>query len=74
MKSVIDRFVSDHAILLVGDSEIQLDVPRELLPDDAKEGECMSYIRINKTQRNPVVTCRFGNGGTWDKYAGGDRK
>jgi len=42
MKSIIDRFEGDYAILLVGDNEIQLDVPKDLLPDDAKEGDWLN--------------------------------
>ncbi len=44
MKSTIDRFESNHAILLVGDNEIQLDVPKDLLPDDAREGIWLDII------------------------------
>lgn len=39
MKSVIDRFEENYTILLVSDNEIQLDVPKELLPAGAREGD-----------------------------------
>lgn len=54
MKSVIDIFEGNHAILLVGGNEIQLDVPRELLPDDAKEGDWLNIrfeLDRDETQR-----------------------
>lgn len=36
--AVVDRFAGDHALLLVGASEVERAVPRGALPDDAKEG------------------------------------
>ncbi len=42
MKAVIDRFEGDYAIVLVGDVEIKLDIPRELLPKSAKEGSWLN--------------------------------
>ena len=38
-KAVIDRFEGEQAVLLLGDGEIQLVVPRESLPGEAKEGD-----------------------------------
>jgi hypothetical protein len=38
MKAVIDRFEGEYAILIVGDDEQRLNVPRKLLPEKAKEG------------------------------------
>ncbi len=32
MKAVIDRIVEDYAVLLVGDEEIKVDIPKKLLP------------------------------------------
>ncbi len=44
MKSIIDRFEGDYAILLVGEDEIQVDFPKELLPPGSKEG---SWLNID---------------------------
>ena len=38
MKAVIDRFEGEYAILIVGDDEQRLNVPRKLLPLNAREG------------------------------------
>ena len=38
MKAVIDRFEGDYAVVLFGDKEIKVDLPRELLPSEAREG------------------------------------
>jgi hypothetical protein len=38
-KAVIDRFEDDLAVLLVGEEEEQLVVPRTSLPNGAKEGD-----------------------------------
>lgn len=43
MKAVIDRFEGDYAVVLVGDKEVKLNVPKELLPKDAREG---SWLKI----------------------------
>ncbi len=42
MKAVIDRFEGGFAVVLCGDKEIKMDVPRELLPENAKEGDWMN--------------------------------
>lgn len=42
MKAVIDRIENDLAILLVGDQEIQVDIPVFLLPDGVKEGSWLT--------------------------------
>ena len=44
MKAVIDRFEGDYAVVLVGDEEIKIDVPKQLLPKGAKEG---SWLKLN---------------------------
>lgn len=44
MKAVIDRFEGDYAIMLFGDEEIRADIPRQLLPESAKEG---SWINVS---------------------------
>ena len=38
-KAVIDRFEGNLAVLLVGEGETKLDVPRASLPKKAKEGD-----------------------------------
>ena len=38
MKAVIDRFEGEYAILIIGDDEQRLNVPRKLLPSNAREG------------------------------------
>ncbi len=44
MKAVIDKFEGEYAVVLFGEDEIKLDIPRDLLPTDAKEG---SWLNIN---------------------------
>lgn len=44
MKAVIDRFEGDFAVVLFGDEEIKVDIPRQLLPKGAKEG---SWLRVS---------------------------
>jgi len=44
MKSVIDRFEGDYAILLIGKDEVRVDFPKELLPVGSKEG---SWLNID---------------------------
>jgi hypothetical protein len=39
MKAVIDRFEGDKAVLLVGEEEAKLIVPRASLPSGVKEGQ-----------------------------------
>ena len=38
MKAVIDRFEGEFAVVLFGDEEIKVDIPRQLLPSNAREG------------------------------------
>ncbi len=38
MKAVLDRFEGEMAVLLCGDEEVRVDVPKKLLPGEAKEG------------------------------------
>ena len=44
MKAVIDRFEGDHAVVLFGDDELKVDIPRQLLPPGAKEG---SWLKVS---------------------------
>ena len=44
MKAVIDRFEGDYAILILGDDEQRLNIPRKQLPQKAKEG---SWLQLD---------------------------
>ncbi len=44
MKAVIDRFEGDYAVVLFGDEEIKVGIPKKLLPDDAREG---SWLKVS---------------------------
>jgi hypothetical protein len=37
MKAVIDRFEEDYAVVLFGNDEIKVDIPKKLLPEGAQE-------------------------------------
>ncbi len=39
MEAVVDRLESGYAVLLVGDKEIRVDIPLELLPEGVQEGD-----------------------------------
>lgn len=41
MRAVIDRFEGSYAIVLFGDREIEVDIPSDLLPKGAKEGDIL---------------------------------
>ncbi|MFZ5767228.1 MAG: DUF3006 domain-containing protein [Bacillota bacterium] len=41
MRAVIDRFEGDLAVVLVGEEEYRLDVPRRFLPRGAREGDVL---------------------------------
>lgn len=43
MKAVIDRFEGNFAVVLVGDEEVKIDIPKDLLPKGAREG---SWLKI----------------------------
>ncbi len=38
MKAVIDRFEGDFAVIFIGEKEIKINIPRQLLPAGAREG------------------------------------
>ncbi len=44
MKAVVDRLEGNIAVVLFGDKEIKVDIPRQLLPEGTKEG---SWLKIN---------------------------
>lgn len=39
MEAVVDRLESGYAVLLVGEKEIRVDIPLELLPGGVSEGD-----------------------------------
>lgn len=41
MRAVIDRFEGDLAVVLVGEEEYRLQVPRRFLPRGAREGDVL---------------------------------
>lgn len=43
MKGVIDRFEGNFAVILFGDDETKVDIPRQLLPEEAKEGSWLNF-------------------------------
>lgn len=52
MKGIIDRFEGDWAVLEV-EGQRMWQVPREFLPEQAKEGDCLSFsFQIEKCQHN----------------------
>jgi hypothetical protein len=42
VRAVIDRFEESHAILLFGDDEVKVELPRVLLPPGAAEGDILT--------------------------------
>jgi Protein of unknown function (DUF3006) len=48
LKATIDRFEDGYAVLLVrGEESIQIDFPKQLLPEGCKEGDILD-IRISR--------------------------
>ena len=43
MKAVIDRFEEDYAVVLFGDEEIKVDIPKILLPVGVQEGSWLKF-------------------------------
>ena len=52
MKAVIDRFEGKFAVLIVGEDEQRLNVLRELLPKQSKEG---SWLKV-EIQNSEVIS------------------
>ena len=44
MKAVIDRFEKNFAVILVGNNEVKVDLPKILIPKGATEG---SLLKLN---------------------------
>ncbi len=42
MKAVIDRFEGEYAVVLFGQDEIKVDIPKILLPEGSKEGNWLN--------------------------------
>ncbi|NLM46004.1 MAG: DUF3006 domain-containing protein [Firmicutes bacterium] len=42
MKAVIDRFEGEYAVLLFGEDETKVDIPKKLLPPGAREGSWLN--------------------------------
>lgn len=42
MKAVIDRFEGEYAVVLFGDEEIKVDIPKKLLPANVQEGSWLN--------------------------------
>ena len=55
MKAVIDRFEGNLAVLLVGDEEKKMEVPRKSLPKGAKEGHWLQLEMNGDTILNITI-------------------
>jgi len=44
LKAVVDRFEGELSVVLVGDEETQIEIPKKLLPAGVKEG---SWLKLN---------------------------
>ncbi len=55
MKAVIDRFEGKQAVLILGEGERQLNVPRTLLPKKAKEGSWLQVEIENESLLSAVL-------------------
>jgi len=59
-KAVIDRFEDGWAVLLVGDEERKLDVPRKSLPRGAREGH---WLQV-EVEGDQLVSATIDEGAT----------
>jgi hypothetical protein len=48
-RAVIDRFEGPYAVLLIGEQQIPIDVPRSQLPPTAREGHWLQVDLIDGT-------------------------
>jgi len=55
MKAVIDRFEGKQAVLILGEGERQLSVPKDLLPQQAKEGSWLQVEVENESLLSAVL-------------------
>ncbi len=44
MRAVVDRFEGEYAVVLFGEEEIKVDIPKKLLPADVREG---SWLHVS---------------------------
>ncbi|MDW7674673.1 MAG: DUF3006 domain-containing protein [Bacillota bacterium] len=54
MKAVLDRFEGEFAVVLVGEDEVHVNMPKSLLPHGAREG---SWLKLN-IELDPEATER----------------
>lgn len=59
MKAVIDRFEGEYAVVLFGEDENKVDIPKKLLPEDVREGSWLNVsfeldIERGKNQRHKM--------------------
>ncbi|MFA4906608.1 MAG: DUF3006 domain-containing protein, partial [Candidatus Margulisiibacteriota bacterium] len=54
LQAIIDRFEGQLAVLLVGQDETKLEVPRQLLPDGTEEGDIITL----EMKRAPAKTAK----------------
>jgi hypothetical protein len=52
MKAVIDLFEGDLAVLILGDEDQRLNIPRKLLPPKTKEGSWLQLDIVGGQPRN----------------------
>jgi hypothetical protein len=61
-KAVIDRFEGEYAVLLVGEEQRKMDVPRSKLPKGAREGSWVQVEivagKVSKINLDPQETER----------------
>lgn len=55
VKAVIDRFEEQHAVLLVGETQKQMVVPRKSLPGKAREGHWLKIEIEGETLVSAVI-------------------
>jgi hypothetical protein len=55
MKAVIDRFEGNLAVLLVGDEEKKMEVPRKSLPKGAREGHWLQLEMEGDSIKNVAI-------------------
>ena len=54
-KAVIDRFEGDYAILIVGEEEQRMNVPRRSLPKQSREGLWLQVEIVAGEARNITI-------------------
>lgn len=55
MRAVIDRFEGDLAVILLGDEEVQVELPIRYLPESAREGSILNItFEVDEAQTTDV--------------------